>query len=235
MASIDECTPAGLHAKGGANVIALSKRVLEPIERVSEVLFGLIMVLSITSSVSIAESGEGSVRTLLLASLGCNLAWGVIDGVFYLMGCLAERGRNLETLLAVRDTVDAQTAQQLIAGALPPLVASVVQPDEFEASHHRLRQLPERARPARLAKDDYLGGLGVFLLVFLSTFPVVIPFLLVTDVGRAVRVSNGVGIAMLFVSGHVFGRAAGRSPWGMALLMVLLGVALVAFTIALGG
>src|SRR5207249_4453585 len=70
-----------------------SKRVLDPIDRVSEVLFGLIMVLTFTGSLSVAEAGRESIRTMLIGALGCNLAWGIIDGVFYLMGCLAEKGR----------------------------------------------------------------------------------------------------------------------------------------------
>ena len=71
-----------------------SKRVLEPIDRVSEVLFGLIMVLTFTGSLSVAEAGRDDVRTMLIGALGCNLAWGIIDGVLYLMGCLAEKGRD---------------------------------------------------------------------------------------------------------------------------------------------
>ena len=75
-----------------------SKRFLDPIDRLSEVLFGLIMVLTFTGSLSVAEAGRESVRTMLLAALGCNFAWGVIDAVLYLMGCLAEKARSLLTL-----------------------------------------------------------------------------------------------------------------------------------------
>src|SRR5436190_11529633 len=107
-----------------------SKRVLEPHERISEVLFGLIMVLTFTGSLSIAEAGREDIRTMLVGALGCNFAWGIIDGVLYLMGSLAEKGRGLKTLRAVRAATDAQKAQRLIAGALPPLLASVLQPAE---------------------------------------------------------------------------------------------------------
>ena len=75
--------------------IKSSKRVLDPIDRVSEVLFGLIMVLTFTSSISVAEAGRLEIRTMLLGTLGCNLAWGGIDAVLYLMGCAAEHGKGL--------------------------------------------------------------------------------------------------------------------------------------------
>ena len=212
-----------------------SKRVLEPYDRVSEVLFGLIMVLTFTGSLSIAEAGREAVRTMLLGALGCNLAWGIIDGVLYLMGCLAEKGKGLLTLRAVRKATDPQKAQRLVAGALPPLVASILKPEELEAMRQRLKDLPEPPERARLGKNEWLGALGVFLLVFLSTFPVVIPFLFMKNAWLALRVSNTIAIAMLFLTGYAFGRITGRHPWVMGVSMVILGAILVGITMALGG
>ncbi len=215
--------------------IAHSKRLLEPIERISEVLFGLIMVLAITSAFRIAEPAGGAVKTMLLAALGCNLAWGIIDAVLYLMGCLAEAGRGLATLHAVRNTSEAAEAQRLIADSLPPAVASIVQPAEYTAMHERFKQLPEPPKIARLQKQDWLAAFYVCLWVFGSTFPVVIPFLFIRNPESALNVSNAVGIAMLFGVGYAFGRSAGRNPWVKAIIMVLVGSALVLLTKKLGG
>jgi hypothetical protein len=212
-----------------------SKRVLDPIDRVSEVLFGLIMVLTFTGSLSVAEAGRDDVRTMLIGALGCNLAWGIIDGILYLMGCLAEKGRGLLTLRAVRKAADSKEAQRLIADALPSVVASVLQPAELEAMHERLKQLPEPPEQAQLRKDDWLGAFGVLLLVFLSTFPVVIPFIFLRNAGPALRVSNVVAIVMLFLTGYAFGRLTGRHPWLVGVSMVVLGSILVGITMALGG
>ena len=212
-----------------------SKRVLEPVERISEVLFGLIMVLTFTGSLSVAEAGRDDVRTMLIGALGCNLAWGIIDGVLYLMGCLAEKGRNLMTYQAVRRETEPQKAQRLIAGALPPLIASVLQPAELETMRQRLQQLPEPPARARLGRSNWIGASGVFLLVFLSTFPVAVPFLFMQSAMTAMRVSNAIAILMLFITGMAYGRCVGRSPWGFGISMVLLGAVLVGLTIALGG
>jgi hypothetical protein len=212
-----------------------AKRVLEPIDRVSEVLFGLIMVLTFTGSLSVAEAGRDDVRAMLIGALGCNLAWGLIDAILYLMGCLAEKGRGLTTLLAVRRAADPRKAEQLIADALPPVVASVLQPDELASIHQRLRQLPEPAERPRLSSDDWKGALGVFLLVFLSTLPVALPFVFMQNAGPALRVSNAIAITLLFAAGFAFGRMTGRQPWLVGLSMVALGGVLVALTIALGG
>ena len=217
------------------DLIKSSKRILEPPDRISEVLFGLIMVLTFTGSLSIAEAGRDDVRTMLIGALGCNLAWGIIDGVFYLMGCLAEKGRNLKAYRALRKTSDSQKAQRLMASALPSVIASVIQPAEFEAMHQRLQKLPAPPERVRLSKEDWLGAFGVFLLVFLSTFPVAVPFIFMQNATHAMRVSNFVAMGMLFLTGVAYGRCVGRAPLGIGIGMVVLGGILVVLTIALGG
>jgi hypothetical protein len=214
---------------------ASSRRALEPVDRISEVLFGLIMVLTFTGALSVAEAGRADVRGMLIGALGCNLAWGVIDALFYLMGCLAERGRNLQTLIAVRRASDAEQARRLIADVLPPMVASALEPSAYAALHQRLKGLPEPRRPARLHRQDWLGAAGVFLLVFLSTFPVVLPFLFMQDITPALHLSNAIAVSMLAASGFTFGRITGRHPWMIGIGMVIVGALVVAFTIALGG
>ena len=193
------------------------------------------MVLTFTGSLSIAEAGRSEVRTMLIGALGCNLAWGIIDGVLYLMGCLAEKGRGLLTFRAVRKAADPKEAQRHIADALPSVVASVLEPVEMESLYRRLKQLPEPPDRVRLRKDDWLGAVGVFLLVFLCTFPVVIPFIFMHNAGPALRVSNAIAIVMLFLTGYAFGRMTGRHPWLVGISMVVLGLILVGLTMALGG
>jgi len=212
-----------------------SRRVLEPIERISEVLFGLIMVLSFTCSFSIAEAGRSGVRTMLLGALGCNLAWGIIDAIMYLMGCLAEKARSLATLRSLRKASDPQKAQRLIADALPPMVAAVLGPAELEGIRKHVEQLPQPPTHPRLSKTDWAGAAGVFFLVVLSTCPVVLPFVFMQNAVRAHRVSNAIAIVMLFLTGYAFGRCTGYHPRAMGLSMVALGALLVGLTIALGG
>jgi hypothetical protein len=210
------------------------KRALEPIDRVSEVLFGLIMVLTFTGSLSVYEAGREDVRTMLVGALGCNLAWGLIDGVFYLMGSLAEKGRDLATLRAVHEAGDPGQAQRLVADALPPIVASVLEPSELEAMRVRLLKL-QPPRRVGLDRNDARGALAVLLLVFLSTLPVVIPFVLMHDAVPALRVSNAIAVALLFAAGYAFGRLTGRQPVVVGTAMVVLGSLLVGLTMALGG
>jgi hypothetical protein len=211
------------------------KRLLEPIDRISEILFGLIMVLTVTCSFGVVEASHEGLREMIVAALGCNLVWGVIDAVFYLMLRFDEQGRGILALQALRRIEDPGEAQGIIADSLPPFLVSVLTPAEFEQIHQRLNRLPELPTHPQLAKDDWLAALGVFLLVFLCTFPVVIPFLFLGEAKLALRASNGVSILMLFLAGYALGGYAGRRRWLTGLVMVIVGCALVGACIALGG
>jgi VIT1/CCC1 family predicted Fe2+/Mn2+ transporter len=212
-----------------------SKRFLEPNERVAEVLFGLIMVLTFTGSLSVAEAGRDDVRTMLIGALGCNIAWGIIDGILYLMGCLSEQGRGIRSLRALRKAAAPADAHRVIADALPPMVAAALDPAEYESLRQKLVRLPELPAHPRLCKQEWLGALAVFLWVFIITFPVTIPFIFMNNVGRAMRVSNAIAIVLLFLTGYAFGRIAEYRPWLTGLAMVVLGTVLVGITMALGG
>jgi hypothetical protein len=213
----------------------VNKRVLAADERIAEVLFGLIMVLTFTGSLSVAEAGRDDIRAMLIGAIGCNVAWGVIDGVLYLMGCLAERGRDLRTLHAVREAVNPLHAHRLIAEALPPVLASAIELDELEQIRQRLARLPQPPARARLSASDWRGACGVFVLVFLSTFPVAVPFIVMQSAPAAMRASNAVAIVMLFAAGIAYGQIVGRTPLAFGAAMVALGGVLVGLTITLGG
>lgn len=212
-----------------------SRHVLQPGERIAEVLFGLIMVLSFTGSLSVADAGRDDVRMMLIGALGCNIAWGIIDGILYLMDCLSERGRDLRALRAARNAAAPEEAHRVIAEALPPMVAATLGPAEYEMVRQKLLRGPEPPARPWLSKADWLGGLAVFLWVFVTTFPVSIPFIFMHDVARAMRVSNGIAVGLLVIMGYAYGRITNYHPWLTSLAMVVLGVVLVAATIALGG
>src|SRR5262249_3200397 len=102
----------------------ISDRLLDPMERTSEVLFGVIMTLTFTLTLGIATADDLKIRTMLLAALGCNLAWGIIDAGVYLLTRLHERGRKIRALQAIRRAPDVATAQRVLMQVLPAPLAS---------------------------------------------------------------------------------------------------------------
>jgi len=213
----------------------LPDRVLEPGERIAEILFGLIMALTITGATSIITADRFQIRTMLIAALGCNVAWGIIDAGMYLMARLAERGGNALLLQKVREAPDRESANRIIADALPPLFAPIFQPPQLDLIRDGFHRAPESEGHPGLTGRDWLGALGVCILVILSTFPVVIPFIVFENAQWALRTSNAIAVILLFCCGFIFARHAGLQPWATGLVMVVAGTALVSITIALGG
>jgi VIT1/CCC1 family predicted Fe2+/Mn2+ transporter len=208
---------------------------LEPVERIAEVLFGLIMVLTFTGTLSVATAGEEDVKEMLIGALGCNIAWGLIDGLLYLMGALAEKDRNLAAYHGVLAAPSPAKAREAITDAMPPVIASLLGTAELDAIHAKLKKLPEPPKYARLSGDDWRGMFAVFLFVFVATLPVTVPFMFMDNAIQAMRWSNGIAVTMLFGAGFAYGRLIGRRQWAVGISMVVLGLAIVALTIRLGG
>jgi hypothetical protein len=211
------------------------QNALDPMDRISEVLFGTIMALTFTCTLGIATADNIEVRTMLFGALGCNLAWGIIDAGVYLLTRVNNQASKIQMLHAVREAPDLATAQRIIAEALPPLLASILPSEQLELMRQKLRQLPEQPERPQLTRKDWTGALGIGALNFLATFPIVIPFIVIDDTRLALRLSNVIAAAMLLVCGYAFGLRSGLRPWATALSMVVIGGAFVGVAIALGG
>ena len=207
--------------------------VLNPLERCSEIVCGLIMVLSFTGTLAVAGKEE-DVRRMFVSALQCNLTWGIIDAAFYLIGCLAEYARSVTSLLSAQQSTDPAVAQRIIAGVLPSRIADALAPADFARIHAHLKQVPRPPTRVRLSSRDLRGAIGVFLIVFLSTLPVALPFWFIGDLRLALYVSDGIAIALLFSCGHMLARYSGLRTIRTGAAMVAIGAALVALMIALG-
>ncbi len=210
------------------------KRILSPVERFSEILFGLIMVLTFTGSLSIAKAGREDVKAMLIGAIGCNIAWGIVDAVMYILSSLAERRHVFTLVQSLRHSRDPEQIRRVLAHALPESIAPAVLSADTGRFSAILAKLPDPL-PPRVSGEVIRGAIGVFLLVLLATFPVVLPFVFFQDPAIALRVSNAVAMVLLFLSGFMLGRYAGHRPVLLGLMMVVLGALLVLITMALGG
>jgi VIT1/CCC1 family predicted Fe2+/Mn2+ transporter len=217
------------------NLLERNKGILDPVDRSAEIIFGLIMALTFTCTLSVATSGRSDVREMLIGALGCNLAWGLVDTVMYAITAVVQRARRRTLVRAVQKTADPARAVHWVRLALPEGVSEVMDDAGVGDLVARLRSLPPVQGVAKLHASDLREACLAGLLVFLATFPVAVPFMLIQDAGPALRVSNAVAVAMMFVSGASLARASGLRAWVLGGLMVVLGVVLVGITIALGG
>ena len=209
--------------------------VLDTASRVNEILFGLIMVLTFTGTLSVATQGKAEIAAVLWGALGCNVAWGLIDGIFFLLGTLMSRGENLIIARSVHGESTDQEADELVKGSLNPLLAALLSREQVANIREEVRKLPAPPPRAFLTGRDVRGAASIFALVFLSTFPPLIPFIFFHDAEVALRVSNGIALILLFTAGCILGSKAHWNPWLVGFSMMFFGTLLVAFTIALGG
>jgi hypothetical protein len=204
-----------------------------------EVLFGLIMTLTFTlgAGIVIEEEGREGVRAMLIGILGCNLAWGIIDGVLYVLGSVFERGRLRRVGFGVRSAASDEEARRLVAGELDPLLETVTDVGQRAELYRSITTRLQGSAPAPngVRKTDLLGGLASGWLVFLCSFPAVLPFLLFDELTFALRVSNGILLALLFLVGYRHARHTMAQPWLTGMVFMLVGVGLVALAIPLGG
>ena len=209
--------------------------VLNPVDRISEVLFGTIMVLSFTGAISAATDGRQEIRELLWAALGCNVAWGLVDAIMYLMNVVLERAHNVTLIQQITHSENNLLSRQILKEAIQPLVSGLLKDEELDGMTQRLKKIPEPSKRNLLTGKDFMAGIQIFFLVFLCTLPVALPFAFFQEVAFAMRASNGVALLLLFVGGYILAGYAGLRRFTTAVIYVVIGVSLVALTMALGG
>jgi len=214
---------------------AAREPILNPVDRISEMLFGLFMALTFVGAVSVAGRGQDEVRTLFITAFGCNIAWGLVDAVMYLVRTATERSRQLRLVHAVRAAPDAERGRALVRRELLAAFPRATTESQVESMRERLVALDDVPARAELDGRDALAAVGIFFIVVLATFPVVLPFALFTDVDTAKWASRGLSLALLFFGGLAPGRYAGYGSWKAGLLIMGIGIALTVAIVALGG
>lgn len=209
-------------------------RVLDPISRLSEIMFGLLMALTFTGTMSIVLGEGGNVQSVLLAALGCNLAWGIVDGTMYVLTSVTERGQTLARRRKIAASAPEQ-ARRLVRDNLPDDVERALSDEEIDRVVLLAWRLTDEDKPAALTVNDVRAAGLVFLLVVGATLPPAVPFVILDDAFVAIRVSNLIAVVMLFLIGWRLDRLMDRTSIQMRIVVPIIGCLLVAVTIALGG
>ena len=194
------------------------------------------MVLTVTLSAGLtAMDNESGARQLLIAAIGCNLAWGIIDAVMYLMNCITVHSGKTRLVQAVQRVRDPSAGLALIQDEIG--LHDLLDPRDVEAlSQSIFRHIADaRLTKKTLTREDWLGAVACFWLVFISCLPAALPFLFFSPPRVALRVSNLLLLLMLFLVGYKWARYTGTNAGLAGASMVGIGLALVSVAILLGG
>lgn len=219
-------------------LVRFVRRYLAPADRLAETLCGLIMVLTFTLAAApqVKEGPEG-VRQLLLATLGCNIAWGIIDGALYVLCAMSQRALRANFLRRVKEAPGEDAAAAVVRGRLEEEYPSESSADERERLYRAMVPvlLKTRVTPGSIKAEDVFGGLAILVVEVTCTLPAVVPFLFIRDHWLALRASNGLLLLLLFGVGYQWGSHTTGRPKTTGFVMLVIGAALVGIALALGG
>lgn len=217
---------------------SLISRVLDPANAYAEVQFGLIMALTFTLGATLIVDPAGETfERVVFGAVTCNVAWGIIDGAFYILGQIFELGRRGLQIQQVKTAMGREEAMDRIREVFDSRVADVTTSEErdrlYDAIHRLvLRMTPPARRPTR---EGLLGALAVFVLVSATGLPVLLPALLIPDTRLALRITNGLLVICLFFTGYGMARAVRGRKILVGLCVSVVGLALVGVAKVLGG
>jgi hypothetical protein len=234
----DSQATRGLPAGAPTGWMSWLDRYIDPATTLGEILFGLIMTLTFTlaAGVVMQEEGREGARELLIAVLGCNIAWGIIDAALFLASTLFERGERRVVGQRLRAATDAGSVT-LLADRFDELLDGVLSTEERAAMYRRITAKVRATGPVNtgLSGKDWVAALIVCIAVIVSTFPAALPFWFIDDPWMALRVSNAILLALLFWCGWSWARYTPAKPWKVGLAYLVGGLVLVLIAIPLGG
>jgi hypothetical protein len=214
-------------------------RHLDPGDALGEVMFGIIMTLTFTVGARFFLGEEEFDRAeLIIGMVGCNIAWGIIDGVLFIVGTLFFRSQRARFYRTLRDAPDRAQALASVADHFgledEPLAIAQEQRSKLYGA---ILEFSGSASPApvRVRRDDLRAAFLIFLLVTGAAIPSAIPLFIFDEPGLALRVSNAIQVVLLFIGGYRWGTYTDVSPWKVGLSIAVLGAAMCVLAVFLGG
>lgn len=217
------------------------KRYLSASDRLSEIMFGLIMAMTIigASRISLVSGDEGVTgRVIIAAAIGCNIAWGIVDALMYVFTALVDRGKHARLVTAIKQSEDEESAVASICNALEDPILAHLDDAERKQVCATLYKKIVSAEPGNVhvEKDDVAGAIICFLLAFCTAFLVVIPFFSASgSLLLKLWLSRFISWGLLFAIGFAYAHHTGKGKLKTAITMVLIGVLITAVIMVLGG
>jgi VIT1/CCC1 family predicted Fe2+/Mn2+ transporter len=174
---------------------------------------------------------------MLIGVSGCNLAWGIVDGVMYIFAAIFERGLRVRLIRDIQNSPTEDAALEHVAREFDKRLESLTTHEERLRIYRNVIELARRTSTtdASIQYHDVCGGLAVTLMIIVATAPVVLPFAVLSNGVIAIRLASGIALVLLFLLGCWWGHMVGVSAIRIGLGLSVLGVLLVLITIALGG
>ena len=219
------------------------KKYLSPSDRLTEIITGIIMTTAVIGATRIGiGSGHTDFLIIFSAAMGCDIAWGLVDGVLYIFGELTDRGRHVQLLKNLKSIQDETTAIELVVKKIEeeldsPILQHFSRDDKVRISQgvvkFSTKITPENVH---VSKKDVFGGITIFFLDVCAGLVLLIPFfILPNQMVIATRISMVIALILLFLIGYKWAKITNRPKVQTGLIMMFLAIAIDVIVIILGG
>jgi VIT1/CCC1 family predicted Fe2+/Mn2+ transporter len=226
-------------------IIRRPRDYLYPQERLVEILYGLVIALTITSAIRVVTGG-GTLNINLMAetSLGAGVAWGIIDAMLYILVVIFQKHRYTRIASRISSAKDETEALEAIQDDLEDSLVGTLDAEDQKSVYRLVLHAQRRSSKASfthqpklisIAREDIFGAIQVFMAMLMATLVVIVPLWLINPPHVAVLVSNIVAFVALFVVGYTWARHTNIRKTLFGIALVTLGVAIVVISLALGG
>jgi hypothetical protein len=219
---------------------------LDPIDALSTIFFSILFALLFTLSYAIliyhgaigSNLSSGYGQELFLAILGAVTAWGIIDGVLYVLAEVLARSERYRLLQYIQTSDSEEEAATAIADELDFILEPITSDEQRHDLYHGMLAYLSQAEPQAigLQREDVVGAVAAALLSVVAVLPSLLPLLLVPDnFALAIRISNVVSFLVIFATGYSWGIHTDTNPWKTGLLLASVCLAMVLVAMLLGG
>ena len=219
---------------------------LDPIDALFTIFFSILFALLFTLSYSIliyhgvisSSFARGYGEELFVTILGAVTAWGIIDGVLYILGGVLARSERYRLLQYVQTSDSEEEAATAIAYELDFILEPITSDEQRHALYRDIRGYLSQAEPQAigLQREDVVGAAATVLLYVVAVLPSLLPLLLLPDdTALAIRISSVVSFMVIFAAGYSWGLHTGTNPWKLGLLLSSVCLAMVLVALLLGG
>ncbi len=227
--------------------VSLFGHLLDPIDQLAEAIFSILILLTFTLSFRIfvmdgplqgQTSAQYNINDLFVAAFGAIVAWGIIDGIMYILVSLLARGDSYRLLRHIQAAETRTGSIEVIADEFDYVLEPISDAETRRTLYESILSHLEDSRPRQIGLKfgDFTGAAGTLLVAVLAAAPSLAPLALLQDHPYlAIRLSIGISFVMLFICGYLWGKYTGLSRWKTGFLLFSVGIVMGFVAVFLGG
>jgi len=177
----------------------------------AEAFYGIWMVVVVTSTIrAVDQPTADTVRVMMGAALGVNIAWGIIDGLTVMWANMVDRTKELELVNSLRTDHGDRALRDRVDRALRGTIVGNLSMEQ----RTRVVEMLEGGQPmeevrVRSGREDYEAAVATALINFVLIFPVTLPYILfMNDLTLAMRTSQVIALLLFAGLGYAYARNA---------------------------